>query len=100
MSKQPKVNSPISVPAEIFGQNLLEQVHFFCETFNIPRYVVLEHLLSQAMAQYVPTDQDVHNKLRQFIDDDMNRRRDKWFADAEVTRLLWTGTKSVRLEQN
>ena len=27
MSKQPKVNSPISVPAEIFGQNLLEQVH-------------------------------------------------------------------------
>ena len=100
MSKQPKVNSPVSVPSEIFGQNLLEQVQFFCETFNIPRYIVLEHLLSQAMAEYMPTDQDVHNKLRQFIDDDMNKRRDKWFADAEVTRHLWKGTKSVRLERN
>lgn len=79
MSKQPRIDSPVTVQAEIFPETLLEQVQFFCETFNIARSTVLEHLLTQAMAQYAPNNQAIHNKLRQFIDNDTNSRRDKWF---------------------
>ena len=87
MSKQPKVNSPISVPSTLFRQSLLEQVQVFCETFNIPRYIILEHFLSTAMDEFVPTNLDVHIQLRKFIADDTNLRRDKWFNDPQVQRI-------------